>query len=131
VKAVLAVDPGRDKCGIALVKNGAVAHREIAPRASAIAAIVSLIERHSPDVIVVGDGTGSKALLTEIRSATRMPIELVDETFTSQKARTRFFRENPPAGIRRLIPIGLQTPPRPYDDYVAVILAEEYLSRNA
>ncbi|HKM17981.1 MAG TPA: pre-16S rRNA-processing nuclease YqgF, partial [Limnochordia bacterium] len=34
---------------------------------------------------------------------------------------------HPPRGWRRLLPVSLQTPPVPIDDYVAVILAQRYL----
>jgi hypothetical protein len=58
------------------------------------------------------------------------PLEpvLVDEHRSSEQGRRRYFRDNPPRGWRRLLPVGLQTPPRAYDDYVAVILAERYLA---
>ena len=34
---------------------------------------------------------------------------------------------NPPRGWRRLLPVSMQMPPEPYDDYVAVILAQRFL----
>ncbi len=53
---------------------------------------------------------------------------MIDEHRSSEQGRRRYFRENPPRGWRRLLPVGLQTPPRAYDDYVAVVLAERYLA---
>ena len=39
----------------------------------------------------------------------------------------RFLRAHPERGWKRLLPPGLRSPDRPYDDFVAVILAERYL----
>ena len=73
---------------------------------------------------IAGGGKLAEALRTAIP---KISVKLVDEKFSSTRARARFFQENPPRGIRRLIPRGLLTPERPYDDYVALILAEDYL----
>lgn len=132
MKAVLAIDPGRDKCGIALVSSEGVLHREVVSREGCPSAIMALSSQHSPDEIVIGDGTGSEALAGEIRGlAGAVAVVVVDEAYTSEKARKRYLLENPPKGIRRLIPRGLLTPNRAYDDYVAVILAEERLRASA
>jgi hypothetical protein len=60
-----------------------------------------------------------------------LPLVPVDEAFTSQRARARFHLENPPRGLARLVPPGLRTPPRAFDDYVAVLLAEDYFAASA
>jgi hypothetical protein len=52
---------------------------------------------------------------------------LIEEAGTTLAARARYFKEHPRRGWRRLLPLGLQTPPEPYDDYVAVLLAEAAL----
>lgn len=126
---VLSIDPGREKCGLALVSHDGVALRMIVPRREVVASVVRLVSDHRVDRIIVGNGTGGKDLAESLASGTSMRIDLVDERHSSERARARYFRENPPRGLRRLIPLGLQTPPQPYDDYVAVILAEDYLRR--
>jgi RNase H-fold protein (predicted Holliday junction resolvase) len=132
LRTVLAVDPGLDKCGIAVVTPEGTLHAEVVARNGCPEAVASLVTRHSPDEIVIGNGTGSDPLADEIRAlAGSIPIALVDEAFSSEKARKRYLLDNPPKGIRRLIPLGLRTPDRPYDDYVAVILAEERLRASA
>ena len=131
---VLAIDPGRMKCGVAVVKRGPsggcfqTLHREVLDADTAPAQIARLAREHRPDIILIGDGTNSAALVQAIEDAGPASVEVVDEKFTTLQARSRYFAENPPKGLRRLIPISLQTPPRPFDDYVAVILAERYLS---
>lgn len=125
MKSVLAIDPGSDKCGIALVTTEGVVHKEIAPRADVVRIASSLSSRHRPGEIIIGNGTGGGSLAEEIRAAVgAVPVSIVEEAYSSEKARRRFFLDNPPRGIRRLIPRGLLTPNRPYDDYAAIILAE-------
>jgi len=131
MKTILAIDPGRDKCGIAVIDGGAVLHMSVVPRKHAASAVESLCARFSPQAIIIGNGTGSSFLADELGSKSDVPIEIVGEAYSTQKARSRYFRDNPPRGLRRLIPRGLLTPPRPYDDYVALILAEEYLTPGA
>ena len=41
-----------------------------------------------------------------------------------------YWREHPPRGLMRLIPVTMQVPPVPVDDYVAVILAERYFDKK-
>ena len=60
-----------------------------------------------------------------------LPIHFVDEYETSRAARELYFAEHPPRGWRRLVPIGLQLPPRPIDDYAAILIARRFLARGA
>ena len=139
-RVVLAIDPGRSKCGLAVVtssdhplpnsKSFDILHQSVVSRSDIKMAISSLIESYSPCVIIIGDGTSSSQLAQEITELNFAKVEFVDEKFTSIAARKRFFIENPPRGFRKLIPTSFQTPSRPYDDYVAVILAEIYLSTS-
>ncbi|MCS6830951.1 MAG: hypothetical protein NZ749_09955, partial [bacterium] len=83
--------------------------------------------RFRPRCVVVGGGTGFRALEALLhRLSPNVPVHVVNEAYTSEEARRRYLRENPPKGWRRLIPAWLRTPEQPYDDYVAVILAERY-----
>jgi hypothetical protein len=131
VSGVLSIDPGRDKCGIAVVTPDGTIFKQVVTRGVAAETILRLIAAHSPDAVIMGEGTGSKDLHREIADLSPISIELVAEAFSTQRARVRFFDENPPRGLRRLVPRGLLTPDRPYDDYVAVILAEDFLRRNS
>ena len=89
--------------------------------------VSELTARFHPDAIIVGDGTTSSDAARAL-GGLGAPVTLVDERGTTLLARKRFFTENPPRGLRRLIPTSLQTPSVPYDDYVAKILAERYLT---
>jgi len=124
---VLAVDPGREKCGLAVVAPGRVLHREVLPRSQLAGRVAELVGRFAVEVVVVGDATGSQQVLRELSGLGR-PVRLVPETGTTLQARRRYFQDNPPRGLARLLPEGLRVPPGPYDDYVAVLLAERFLA---
>ncbi|MDO8587486.1 MAG: pre-16S rRNA-processing nuclease YqgF [Armatimonadota bacterium] len=130
---VLAVDPGRSKCGLAVVgSDSGVRTRAVVPRTKLVETVETFARAYSPSVVIVGGGTGSKAARSAIEAASGgAPVETVDEKFTSLDAKERFFKENPPRGFRKLIPVTLQSPQVPYDDYVAVLLAERYIATHS
>lgn len=129
VERVLAVDPGTAKCGLAVVSRGpAVECKLIVTRSDILATVRRLVQEWNPDLILVGGGTGAAEVSRLLRGAALgVGLVTVDERHSSERARIRYFEENPPRGLRRLIPVTLQTPPTPIDDYVAVLLGEEYL----
>lgn len=131
-RTVLAIDPGSCKWGVAVVAGGAVEVlcRAVVQAEAVTETIADLVARYAPDMILLGNGTSSAAAAKTAQES-GLPVELVDERLTSVEARVRYFKENPPRGLRRFIPTSLQTPPEPYDDYVAVILAERYLANLA
>jgi hypothetical protein len=127
-RVVLAVDPGRSKCGVAVCSAGGVQARRIVPVDLLSDLIVDWIGRYHVTDIVVGDRTGSSAVLERLSPIRAIPIRRIPEGGTTLRARARYFAEHPPRGWRRLLPSGLQTPPEPYDDYAAVLLAEAALA---
>jgi RNase H-fold protein (predicted Holliday junction resolvase) len=131
-RAILAVDPGRDKCGIAVVDpDGAALAQEVIPAPALARRAVELTRKYDIGVIVVGDRTGADAALEALESALPdVETAAVDEHRSTEEARRLYFRENPRRGWRRLVPVALQTPPRPDDDYVAVVLARRYLAQR-
>lgn len=135
---VLAIDPGRQKCGLAFVAQEEVGrfrihHREVVETERLVARVLQLLGEHRPLCVLLGDGTQSAVLLRALRETLRgrLEVELVPEGFTSQRARERARAESLPRGLGRLVPVGMRTPPRPYDDLVAVILAEDWFLRQA
>jgi len=126
---LLAIDPGREKCGVAVVTyTREVLEREIVPTESLSIRVAYFVGRYGIDDIVLGDRTGAKAVRDALRqTGFRLPISFVDEHKSSELGRTRYLQDHPPTGWQRLLPIGLREPDAPYDDYVAVILAERFL----
>lgn len=131
---VAAVDPGREKCGVAVVAgNGDVLEQSVVPTERLVDEMEARVRRFSPERILLGDGTTSRAAETAIREAMPgIPVEIVDEYRTTDDARRAYWKAHPPTGWRRFLPTGMQVPPVPVDDFVAVLLAQRYLThRNA
>lgn len=127
METVIAIDPGREKCGVVVVSSsGQVAFRAVVETADVAATVERLAKRHDIRRVVMGAGTASSPLTSELRERLGVEIVRVDERFSTLEARRRYFAENPPKGWRRLIPLSLQVPPVAYDDYAALLLAERY-----
>ena len=125
---VLAVDPGREKCGVAVFgPDGPIIRCVIGLEALRDLA-AQWIQSYGAEGVVVGDGTGSE-LVFDILKDLRAQVEVVTERGSTLAARRRYFRDHPPRGWRRLLPLSLQVPPEPYDDYAAEVLGEQYLGR--
>ncbi|MDR7426439.1 MAG: hypothetical protein QN152_02615 [Armatimonadota bacterium] len=126
---VLAVDPGRQKCGLAVGRPGELLARTVVPASQAPEVVAGWVKQYGVGRIIVGGGTGSEAVLAALsRFSGLVRVETVQERGTTLEARRRYFRDHPPRGWRRLIPLSLQVPPEQYDDYVAVLLLERALA---
>lgn len=129
---IIAVDPGREKCGIAVMQNdGNIFYQQVIATADLAETVRACYEKYEPDCLVIGDGTTSKTAQATIKKAVaKLKLCVVDEYRTTDAAKLRYWQENPPKGWRKILPVTMQVPPVPVDDYVAVILAERYLSRE-
>ncbi len=124
---LLAVDPGRRKCGVAVVQeSGECLYRAIVEREELLPTLRQYLDRWPIAHLLVGGATGSKLVVQELRALGR-EVTVVNEFRTSERARGRYFRDHPPRGLWRLVPLGLQVPPVAIDDYAALIMAEDYL----
>ena len=128
---VLAVDPGSKKSGLALVSSqeGILRHI-IVPVAELADACREIVSEVTVDAVIVGGSTGSKSVRKTVQEALQRPVQVVDESYTTELARQRYFIDNPPRGWRRLLPQGLLYPPAPFDDYAAVVMAEAYIEQH-
>ena len=132
MNAVLGIDPGTRKCGYAVVIRcgepplalGIVPTELLGPT------LHELTGRFELRAIALGGGTHA-GVVEEIVRGLGLPIEIVDEHETTLLARRRYFADNPPRGWRRLVPQGMLLPPRPIDDYAAVLIAERLLTAAA
>ena len=124
---VLAIDPGREKCGYAVVDSwDGVLARGVVPTSTIGPIARDMARAYVPWLVLLGKGTNMREVRRALQGLSA-PLEIVPETHTTLRARVRYFQEHPPRGWRRLVPRGLQTPPIPVDDYAAVIIAEDYL----
>jgi len=131
---ILGFDPGRDKCGLAVMGNDlSLLYHQVVVAQEAIATIQSLCQQFAIETVVMGDQTTAKSWKQKIEQNldVSIPIFLVDERYSSLEARERYWQMYPPKGINRLIPQGLREPPRPIDDLVAILLIERYLAKGA
>lgn len=130
--AVLGIDPGTRKVGFALVadERSAPLACGIEPLETLAARIAALAGEHRIAAVALGGGTNVAAIRRHVE-ALGVPIHVVDEHDTTYRARALYFADHPPRGWRRLVPIGLQVPPRPIDDYAALLIARRYIARRA
>ncbi len=129
---ILGFDPGKDKCGLAIMGYDRKLHyHQVVSATEAIATIKAKCQLFPISLIVMGDQTTAKRwqqqLLQELPSA--LSIVMVDERYTSLEARDRYWQMYPATGVSRLIPQGMRQPPRPIDDIVAILLVERYLNQ--
>ena len=128
-RPVLAIDPGREKCGVAvLASDGRVLVQEVVATAALDAAVGALIRAYEPNVIM-GNGTTSADAKKRVE-ALGVSVNLVDEYRTTDAAKCAYWEAHPPRGWRRLMPRGMLVPPVPVDDFVAVILAQRFLEKR-
>lgn len=124
----MGIDPGTRKCGYALLAS--MGRRPEAfgiVETDALPTLVAQLSmRHTIAVIAMGSGTYASRLC-ELLGSLGIPVRVVDERETTLRARARYFADCPPRGWRRFIPRGMLLPPRPIDDYAALLIAERYL----
>ncbi|WP_310417668.1 pre-16S rRNA-processing nuclease YqgF [Chamaesiphon sp. OTE_8_metabat_110] len=131
-QTILGFDPGKDKCGIAVMGGDrALLYHQVLPTAQVISQINDLFQQYNVTRLVMGDQTTSKQWQQRLSTALPdLPILLVDERYSSLEARDRYWQMYPANFLTGLIPQGMRQPPRPIDDLVAIILIERYLNRN-
>ena len=130
--AVAAIDPGREKCGVAVVDDsGRVLEQAVVATVRLAEELEARTKKYQPELILLGNGTTSRTAEETIRAALPdLPVETVDEYRTTDDARIAYWKAHPPTGWRRFFPTSMQVPPEPVDDFVAVILAQRYLKNG-
>lgn len=132
-KTVLAIDPGTRKCGMAVVRRVAddevdLLWHAVVPTEAIVPKLHEAYAAAEFRMIIIGGGTHSKQVVSAIREhLSSMAILVVDEKDTTFEARERYWEYNRRRGWRRFVPATLTVPPEPWDDYVALILAERVL----
>lgn len=126
-KLVLAIDPGREKIGIAILDfKGNVLSRTILTFSEFISWYDKISSKYKFSEIAVGDGTGKEKIIDflERKGTSYM---LVNEKGSSEEARKLYFLENPPRGWRKFIPLSLLSPEKSFDDWQAVVIGRRFL----
>ena len=79
---------------------------------------LSMLRRSPAPVVVLGNGTSAKIMQEILKNNGFDPV-LVPEYGTTLGARDLYWKIHPPRGLRKLIPLSLQVPPRDVDDLAA------------
>lgn len=126
---IAALDPGRDKCGFAVLDDsGKVCMQQVIETSALEQQVQAAYQQYHFNRLVEGNGTTSSSALERLEKALpSLDILLVEEYRTTELAKGEYWKANPPKGWRRLLPVTMQVPPVPVDDFVAVILARRYL----
>ena len=139
----LGIDPGRDKTGVALVEETGriLAVQVMRTRNFSDALLQFLYDRLQVSntwglrkilkAVVLGNGTGSEEHKQWVEKALPgYPVYIVDEKYSTEEARALYWKLYPPPDLRRLIPLGLQTPPEPLDGYAAVVQVHRFMEQE-
>lgn len=128
---ILGFDPGRQKCGLAIMGlDRSLYYHQVIQAEAAIATIKDLRQQFPVSMVVMGNQTSANEWKQRLTEDTDPPrVVLVDERYSTLEARDRYWQMYPPRGVFRLLPQGMRTPPRPIDDIVAILLIERYLER--
>ncbi|MGN0954111.1 Holliday junction resolvase RuvX [Dialister sp.] len=130
---IIAVDPGKDKTGCAVVEeDGSLIFKKVIPTLDYEKEVAALLSRYPVRAFIMGNGTrhnemkdrSIKLLKTMERN---IPVVLVDEKYTTEMGEQWYWKDHPARGFQRLIPKGMRTIPVPVDDYVAWIIGNIYL----
>lgn len=131
-KQILAVDPGKDKTGLAvLFEDGRIAEKKVSSTLSVIEDINDLVYRHGIKLIVIGNGGPGKFIEKKI-SALLLKADtiFINEKGSTLEARKLYWKNNKKKWFLALIPSSMILPPEAYDDYAAVVIGKRYLKVN-
>lgn len=125
---LLAIDPGRSKCGIAIMTDDAVVLlQEIVAAEEIESYLAELLNKYKIEEVVLGDGTSSERIAGKIEENYDMPLMIIEEAYTTLAAEERYRQEHYSAIKRFFLSFIKWKPSFPVDDYAAVILGERYL----
>ena len=127
---IIGVDPGRDKCGVAVLNStGEILFEKVIATEELAETIKKLSAQFDLKIAILGNGTTSKSAEKILEKF--LPVKVVDEKHTTEEARKLYWKKNPPSGWRKFLPTSMQVPPEPVDGIVAEILVKRYLNGDA
>jgi RNase H-fold protein (predicted Holliday junction resolvase) len=131
-RRIIGIDPGRTKCGMAVVfEDGERVALDVVPAGAIAQRLQARIDEGGISAICVGHATTSDRVVALCRSSwPDIPVAVVDESNTTLQARQRYYRDHPPKGLLRLVPRGLLVPKEPLDGYAALLIVERFLSKT-
>ena len=133
---ILAIDPGREKCGAAVLDpEKTVLWHGVVATADLLALSRELTRQYGLRTVILGNQTYSGEIRGTLQSLldSQLVSEIifVDERGSTEAARSRYWQVFPPSGWRRFLPRGLLIPPCAIDDFAAIILGERFLAKKS
>jgi RNase H-fold protein (predicted Holliday junction resolvase) len=126
---ILAVDPGKDKTGVALVDtDGRIEAFTVILMQNFKESFAAFVKDRTIERCILGNGTTSPAMKQYLESTyPEWPLTVIDEAYSTDEARHLYWQLYPPKGLKKLLPLSLLTPPGNMDGLAAVVLARRYL----
>ena len=130
---IAAIDPGSEKTGTAILQDdGTLVEKKIVPTKQLVSYLQQAYQTWKFHHIVMGNGTNHKHLQPCVEAwiredDKRITFSLIDERYTTVEGRKLYFKYTPRKGWRRFVPLALQYPPEPVDDFVAWIIGLRYI----
>ena len=127
---LIAIDPGRDKCGLAIVQpDGEVLELFLVRATELLEQVQIYLDKYPQSQILLGDGTQSSVVQHSLASLNQTVI-LVDERNTTLQASELYWRKNKPSYWQSLLPIRWRSLPEPVDAYAAWAIALRFLQNT-
>ena len=129
---IIAIDPGKKKCGLLLANT--TSRNVIDAGISSINSFSKVIslwnDKYTINKIIMGNGTNCKYLENKLNFQNFNNLKLVDEKGSTLRARFRYWEIWPPNYFFRFFPKELLFPPENLDAVVALILLEDFLNQK-
>lgn len=131
---IIAIDPGRDKCGLAVVDSqGQALELVLVLRSDLPVRLREILAEWCPKspelVVLMGNGTQHQQVLQEIEQSCKLTIQLVDEYGSTLAARELYWQRNQASYWQRLLPATWRSTP-PLDAYAAWVIAKSYIKNR-
>ena len=125
----ISIDPGIKKCGLLLadIKSRKVIEAGIVSLNKFLYLVSSWNDEYQISNIIIGDGTNSKYIVSQLKGNNLLIINVVNERGSTLRARFRYWDIWPPNYFIRWLPKEILFPPENLDAVVALILLEDFL----
>lgn len=129
---ILGVDPGSSKTGVALLTAaGEIENTEVLLMTDFAAGLGEFLGQQEIKFCVMGNGTTSVAMQAVLKQLLpQVEIVTIDEAHSTEEARVLYWQLNPPKGLRKIFPLGMQVPPVNLDGLAAAVLVRRYLQKK-
>ena len=141
MEVCIAIDPGRDKTGVALVlSDGSLLDKLILESCHIGIYVQRTYEQYQTDgyhvYIACGNGTKHDAVMQCVKEALHQKelscdIALVDEYNSTQEGKRLYWENEERTLWKKWIPVSWLTPPRPVDDYTAWIIGKRFWKKRS